>query len=351
MPPFHQIKMLVQFMLLFNIVMLPSQSSLAAALTDGWHESNLVQGSLTREFKYYLPSHSGIQQNSNIEKQSTIKFPLVILLHGGTQSMDKLFNKYSGASKQWPLLAEQKKFVLIVPNGTNPKTLKGSGNKQNWNDCRHTKPGERNHVSANDVDFISQLIDWSVANLSVNPSEVFVTGASNGGLMTFRIAQEIPKKITAAAAFIANMPLHSECKPPQEPIPMLIMNSTDDPFMPWLGGEIKSHGGSVLSARETYDFWTTLNRSNQKTVENIVFADSNGKDHSTVTGKCFTSSALKHQQSAKTCVYTIVGGGHVAPSVQHDTPKWMQKRILGWQNKDIESADVAWRFFTELLAR
>ncbi|MCF6193388.1 MAG: hypothetical protein L3J46_03530, partial [Kangiellaceae bacterium] len=203
----------------------------AISIEQGWHKSKFKHAGIIREYRYFIPSNY---------KES---LPIVILLHGGTQSMKKLFSRKAGASKQWPILAEKENFVLLVPNGTNPKTLKGSGSKQNWNDCRIPEKGRRYGVVADDVGFISELIDWSTKELLTDINQVFVTGASNSGMMSYRLAMELPEKIAAVAAFIANLPADSECKANNIPIPIMIFNGTKDPFMPWSGGELKGDGG------------------------------------------------------------------------------------------------------------
>jgi len=301
---------------------------------QGWHKSKFEHAGLVREYRYFIPSNY-------IEN-----LPVVVLLHGGTQSMKKLFSRKAGASKQWPTLAEKENFVLLVPNGTNPKTQKGSGNKQNWNDCRIPVKGKRFGVVANDVGFISELIDWSSKKLHTDTNQVFVTGASNGGMMSYRLAMELPEKITAVAAFIANLPVDSECKAKNIPIPIMIFNGTKDPFMPWSGGEIKGDGGKVVSTQKTVDFWLANNHSDRANKTHQTFPDLSKKDKSKITGGCYAPT--RNANSAKTCFYQVNGGGHVTPSIKHDTPRWLQKRLIGWQNKDLESADFAWSFFLEV---
>ncbi|PCI65063.1 MAG: hypothetical protein COB38_11770 [Gammaproteobacteria bacterium] len=63
--------------------------------------------------------------------------------------------------------------------------------------------------------------------------------------MTYRVASELSNEVTAVASFIANLTEDSECQLPKKPIPMLIMNASDDAFMPWNGGEVKGKGAKV----------------------------------------------------------------------------------------------------------
>ena len=320
------------------------QSSLAITIntspnqnlnSSGWHIEYIEHDQLKREFRYYIPE--------KIAKDPA----LVILLHGGTQNMMKLFNKNSGGSKEWKNLADQNGFILITPNGTDPKTGSANGKKLNWNDCRHAETTTNRNVNADDIGFIKKLITWSNTKLKSNSKKVYVTGASNGGMMTYRVATELTNDVTAVASFIANLPEDSECKLPIKPIPMLIMNGTNDLFMPWDGGEVKGKGGRVMSTDDTLKFWLLGNNSDQKHPISKTYADINRKDKSNVSSICYPAKMNTKRASKQTCLYKVLGGGHVTPSIKHQTPKWVQRFVIGWQNRDIEGAKIAWEFFKQ----
>jgi polyhydroxybutyrate depolymerase len=179
-----------------------------------WSEATLPQGSLTRYFRYYVPK--------NLPKNA----PVVILLHGGTQSMRKVVASNSGGSQAWPDLAEREKFLLIVPNGVDPTTGDPAGDRQNWHDCRTDQAS-----IADDVGFVRQLIDWAGQTYLVNDRRIYATGSSNGGMMAYRLGMEMPDRTAAIAAFVANLPADSECQPMNQPIPTMMANGTDDPSL------------------------------------------------------------------------------------------------------------------------
>jgi poly(3-hydroxybutyrate) depolymerase len=84
-------------------------------------------------------------------------------------------------------------------------------------------------------------------------------------------------------------------------LPILFMNGTEDPLVPYDGGSIPTNDSVVLST--------------QVTVEH----------------------------------YEVVGGGHTEPSVaQRYGP--IYKAIVGSQNGDIEMADEVWSFFEQFKA-
>jgi polyhydroxybutyrate depolymerase len=190
------------------------------ASITGWQESTVVQsGNVTRYFRYYVPS--------NLPKNAAV----VILLHGGTQSMRKIFGANSGGTLAWQPLAETEKFLLVVPNGVS-ETGDTQGDRQNWNDCRPPVASSRTRTTADDVGFIRQLVTWASTQYGIDRRRVYATGASNGGLMSYRLGIELNDQIAAVAAFIANLPAASECRNAARPIPIMMSNGTADPLMP-----------------------------------------------------------------------------------------------------------------------
>ena len=91
--------------------------------------------------------------------------------------------------------------------------------------------------------FLSALIDRFAKIYSIDKKRVYLTGISNGGLMSFRLACEIPEKIAAVAVVTACMPedLVPTCSTARA-VPVLIIDGNDDPLMPWEGGSVGFFG-------------------------------------------------------------------------------------------------------------
>jgi len=89
--------------------------------------------------------------------------------------------------------ADKENFAVVYPNG--------SGRMGNalltFNAVGCCAYAMRNKVD--DVAFISKLIDKLAADYSIDTKRVYVTGFSNGALMTHLLAAELPDKIAAAA--------------------------------------------------------------------------------------------------------------------------------------------------------
>lgn len=288
--------------------------------TIGWQKNLEISiDGKNRYYDVYIPN----DVKSNPE--------LVIQLHGGTQNKNELHSKKAGASKFWKEVADKEKFILIVPNGTDTDTGEGKGDKLNWNDCRiHLKD-----FYVDDVKFISDLIDLCVQNFTANSKKVFVTGVSNGGLMCYRLALEIPNKITAIASFNANLYKESECKVSGIPIPVMIVNGKKDAFMPFYGGKTKYRDEDALSSRATVDFWVKNNKL--ENAETSIIKIGKNKE---VTHTLFGNQNSKNQVS----YYEIENEGHTMPGKKYVLSRFIQ-RFVGKQNQDFEGAEMAWEFF------
>lgn len=279
-----------------------------------------------RYFHYYLPAR--LPDHS----------PIVILLHGGSQDYTQILKKNS-AQNEWMKLSDEKKFLLIIPNGIEAGTGKADGTNQHWNDCRADAGAVE--TGADDVEFINNLIDWAIRKYQIDSERVYATGASNGGMMSYRLATELSHRIAAIAAFVANLPQNSECTKPARPISIFICNGTKDTWMPWNGGNIIKNGGSVLSARATRDSWIQLNSTTTLPSQTKKFNDLDPADGSIVRSELYD----KGRQGTEVLFYTVKGGGHTIPSVRHLLRPFVEW-IVGPQNHDMESAREAWNFLS-----
>ena len=257
--------------------------------------------------------------------------PLVIVLHGKTQRGADMVTRTS-----WPLIARRDDFTVVFPDGLN----------QAWADSR---PDERRAANpppkgTDDVGFITQLIGKFVADGIADPKRVYVTGISNGGAMAMTLACERAELFAAAASVVMNLTAESAkaCKP-SRPIPMLLMNGTVDPLIPYDGGRGTSYfaADGFWSTTQTLQFWRRLDGCEGKDAATTDLADRNPADQSTVTR--IESSC---PQGRDVVLYRVNGGGHRMPGNFPDAnyPK-LAAALLGPQNGDIDGADTIWAFF------
>jgi polyhydroxybutyrate depolymerase len=249
--------------------------------------------------------------------------PLVLALHGNAGTGAQ-FAKYG----HWTETAQAKGFAVVLPDGTN----------RAWNDGRPRdtlllrKPQE----GIDDVRFLVQLIERLIADGIADKRHIFVTGASNGGMMTYRLLCERADLVAAGAAVIANLSttLHGRCKP-SRPVPMLIMNGSADKLTPY-NGKV----GVILSAPQTAAFWATHNGCADRT-ESRWLPDLDPKD-----GSKIERIAYACPPAHPVVLYRVADGGHQMPSRGTD---FAAEIILGRRNHDIEAADEIWTFFKQFV--
>lgn len=252
--------------------------------------------------------------------------------------MRKLYNRFSGASREWPFLAEKHGFLLVTPNGMNPENNDGYGDNQLWNDVR--PKGARLKSYHEDVAFFAVLLEKVKERYEVNPDAVFVTGASNGGAMSMRLLMELSDRITAGASSIFNLPrTHEFVQVPAVPTPFMILNGTRDPIVPW-GGDSR-----MLSAEETANWWAAANNATRRTIDEKTIAGG----HS--AGCQILLTVFEgDDNSAPVWFYEARGAGHVGPSKRHRIPASPRvERLLGPQCDVVETAELIWEFFRQFL--
>ncbi len=320
--------------LLVSIILVTAMLVGCASGQSGRRESGRLAGIEERTIEIGGRTRHFLVQDANVRSGAAI----VVVLHGGSQSMREIFGSRAGASRTWRDIAREEGILLLAPNGTNARTGDAAGDNQNWADVRGLT-GNRDE----DVRFILATIDWALKRYSADPRRVYVTGASNGGLMTYTLLMDAPDRFAAGAAFIANLPAaNGNLKQPDLPTPMLIMNGTDDPLMPHGGGEGTFDRGEVRSAPATAAWWVEANRAAPKAVQ-IRLPDLDPDDGCSIRGERHTALP----GGAPVIFYTVEGGGHAAPTPEHtQKPSRLASRLLGPLCRDVDSSRVAWEFMS-----
>ena len=269
-----------------------------------------------RSYEMVIPDHSK-------------RLPLVILLHGHNKTA-KIVLKQA----DFPDIAIRENFVLVAPEGIN----------RSWNDGRSVMEDGKPPSGADDVGFILKIIELlDSSHAIIDPRRIYVVGASNGGLMALRFACERPDVFAAAAVVSATMPeaLPHHCR--AKPIPIQFIIGTEDPIIPWDGGDIME-GNKVdpmLSGLDTVAWWLKHNHCKEPGItDEMPHLDED--DETTVTRISYKECA----DSGRVEFYRINGGGHGWPQFGKERRAAMPKvSSLGKANGDINPAEVIWAFF------
>ena len=274
---------------------------------QGLETRTLESGKRERVYHIHIPKR----------RKPSESLPVLFVLHGGGRANGKEVAKRTGFNE----IADKERFVVVYPDGV--------GNQ--WNDGRGASAFKNaKNKDVNDVAFLSELIDHVVATEKCNSKRVYFTGGSNGGMMTHRVGIELGDKIAAIAPMISNIPVDIiKSAKPKSKMPVLIMNGTEDPMIPYEGGAVGVLGrkyGKIVSTDESIRFWKKNNKiSNTKTHQKLD--DVNSKDESTVEVIRYGDKQSKYP----VVLYKIVGGGHTLPG-RTQFRKGLQ-RVVGVANK------------------
>jgi polyhydroxybutyrate depolymerase len=253
-------------------------------------------------------------------------FPLLIVYHGGGQTAARA-RRYTRFD-EW---AGREQFAVAYPQGVN----------NNWNDGRISD--DLNARKADDVEFTLQLIEKLVSQGVADPSRVFLTGASNGGMMSMRAACELGARIAGIGVVVANMPVDWECR--AKGMPAIFINGTDDTFMPYEGGQVAAGKmgrdlGQVRSVDETISIFQRMNSCGG--VRATKSLDEVGRDKTAVviTDYECTGAALRQIE--------VQGGGHTWPGARDNI---LTDWVLGNTSAEVSATAEIWNFFKAQPAR
>jgi polyhydroxybutyrate depolymerase len=137
------------------------------------------------------------------------------------------------------------------------------GYKKYWNECRKASTAVANVQNLNEEAFFDALIDLFASKYKINKKQVFATGFSGGGHMSYKLALTMPGKIRAVSAVVANLPTdeNMDCSPMNVAMPVMITNGTADQTNPYNGGEVRTPGvtlGTVRSTDQSFQYWAKL---------------------------------------------------------------------------------------------
>jgi len=142
-------------------------------------------------------------------------------------------------------LGEQEGYVTVYPSGVN-----------GWNIGSHDAYSVKRRTSdADDIGFFRAMFDTLIAEGVADAKRIYITGGSNGGVMTQFLVCHLADRIAGAGVVVATLPRAAEkdWPKPARPVPILIMLGTVDPMKPWNGNK------DQMSADETIAFWRKQN--------------------------------------------------------------------------------------------
>lgn len=249
------------------------------------------------EYQYYLYIPQGLPANA----------PLVMVFHGyGAEEFPAL--RY-GLNP----VADQNGFAVCYPSG--PKDLE---QRHCWavGYSFHTDKGwERD-----DVGFTRRLVAHLQRKYKFSRHNVFATGHSNGGEMSYLLAYEAAD-VFAAVAPIAGLTMewmYRELKP-RRPIPLMEVHGTKDFVSRWNGDpENKDGWGEYIAVPRAVSLWAAVNRCTHEVTEELP----------TIRNRVIAHRYVGGTGGNQVWLYEVIGGDH------------------DWADRDLNVAAEIWKFFS-----
>jgi len=262
--------------------------------------------------------------------RSVRRLPVVVLLHGGSQSAEDIWRETS-----LPTLGAREGFLVVAPEALS----------RHWNDQR----GPASTVD--DVRFLKAVIAEVIAQDRGDPSAVFMVGSSHGGFMTMRFACDAGEALRAAASLLSTMPdaLARNCKSPR-PLPWLAVNGTEDPSMPF-GGQIDGtvrrgeSQAALRSADDTFRFWADRAGCAAPTAREAITDQASDERHRWAE-RIVRSNCVSGQVSQQVVLH---GSGHVIPGGATDNR--LAERAVGPAAPEIDGGTLVWMHFKATLLK
>ena len=295
---------MVRVVLAVLFFLIPATGSRAELVSQ-----ELEFGGMRRSYLLYVPDDTG---------RETGPKPLVLVLHGGGGTAREVRRS---TGQGFERLADRHGFYVLYPNAIDRLWDTGSG-----------EISERLSPRRDDLGFLQAAIEAVADAYPIDESRIFATGISRGGQASYMLACEAPGLVRAIAPVAMTLPevMRADCAP-DAPVGFLLIMGTDDPVVPYAGGEIVLFGrgrGRVLSAEATVDLFRRRNGCGSAQT-------------STATGAVDRVSPRGCR--VPTQFDRVNGGGHSWPSGRTGA---ILGGMLGATNRDISAPDEIWGFFS-----
>ncbi|TNE74041.1 MAG: T9SS type A sorting domain-containing protein [Bacteroidetes bacterium] len=183
-------------------------------------------GTTNRTYVQYLPT--GFDAG-------TESLPVVFCLHGIGDNAQNI------ANIGYNVMADTARFIVIYPQGE----LNGLG-QTSWNN------GTIISSSADDLSFFNAMMNLMINDYNADPSRIYVSGFSMGGIMSYHLACNLNDRVAAIGVMSGAMSQsdYTNCAPAYL-TPVMHIHGTADGTVPYDNGGLPS----LKLAKDSYEFW------------------------------------------------------------------------------------------------
>jgi polyhydroxybutyrate depolymerase len=262
-------------------------------------DDSIMHNGSYRFYKLYVPA---IYNPAN-------SVPLVFNFHGyGSNSFEQMnYGDFRG-------IADTANFIIVHPQGT----LDGSG-------TTFFNIGQIG-ATVDDIGFTNALIDKLQTQYTIDSSQIYSTGMSNGGFMSLSLACELSNRFAAVASVTGSMvPISFSSCSASHPMPVMQIHGTVDPTVPYTG--IVNFSAPIV---DVLDFWSEFNECEAPITSSVP--------NSSLTDGCTAEKTIysNGQNCSEVIHYKIIGGAHTWPGSAF---------TIGVTNQDVKASKEIWSFF------
>lgn len=196
-----------------------------AAFPPGPSDVELAVGGRIRSFRAMVPARAPGPDG----------YPLLLAFHGAGGSARNM-EQMTGLH----VPAEAEGYVTVYARGTGPDPRRDL----TWNAGRCC--GYARAEGVDDVAYVRATIEAVATRIPVDRRRIHAVGFSNGAMLAYRLAAELPGTLAAIAAVGA--PPDRGTRVPDPPVPVLHFHGLADSFVPYRGGLAAGPAGKLFVA-------------------------------------------------------------------------------------------------------
>lgn len=257
-------------------------------------------------------------QNGNTKRSYLVHLPpsysntnphALILSFHGYDSNDLVQERISKLNQ----ISNNKDVIVVYPQGTT-----GILAARGWNTGHHPT------LTANDVLFVSNLLNNLQSNLCINPKQIYATGFSNGGGFVGELACKLSNRIAAFAPISGSYVTAFSACTTTRPVSILEFHGTAD--------KINPYGGMTTLNEFSTQFWLSAWAKKVGCSPKPSITKESNNITKYVWSSCRDNASIIH--------YKIVNGSHVWPRGQF-------KLAANGIQQDVNTASIIWNFFQQ----
>lgn len=291
-----------------------------------WEGSTYAEG----DYERYIPFKVGVRKymmrryliHVPAGYDDNTPVPVVLVLHGGGGDAGQM-----RWSSQMDKKADMAQFIAVYPEGTGPYKK----HLLTWNVGPGYGYAWENNID--DVSYIGKVLDDLGKLFRIDTKRIYATGLSNGAMLSYLLASDMPDRIAAIAPIGAALP--PQYLDIKRPISLIHFHGLKDEQFPFNGGA----GEPLFEGSDAINTFEPVMDTINWYIANDGCPQEPLKTYSVGKAVCMVYGPGK--DGSEVVLWTIEDGGHTWPGGRSKLKK------LGKVSQDISANDLMWEFFVK----